>query len=169
MPSSISAIRCPTCSHRSGRSPACNRATARPTPRPALAGRGVLLYYVQVLYRLLANAVVAFHGLFIVFVVLGGLLAWRWRFVAVIHIPCAVWGILIEYRGWICPLTPLENSLRARAGQAGYSGGFVEHYLVPAIYPSGLTSRLQAVLGTAVLVVNAFAYGMLIRRLTRGT
>ncbi|PYP08664.1 MAG: hypothetical protein DMD59_11520 [Gemmatimonadetes bacterium] len=75
---------------------------------------------------------------------------------------------LIEYRGWICPLTPLENGLRTRAGQAGYGGGFIEHYLVPAIYPSGLTSRIQAVLGTAVLVINAFAYGMLIRRLTRG-
>src|SRR5439155_21257746 len=85
--------------------------------RPALAGRGVLLYYLRVLYRLLANAVVAFHGLFILFVVLGGFLAWRWRWVAAVHIPCASWGILIEYRGGICPLTPLENSLRARAGQ----------------------------------------------------
>jgi len=127
-----------------------------------------LLYYLQVFYRLLANAVVAFHALFILFVVLGGLLAWRWRWIAAAHIPCALWGMLIEYRGWICPLTPLENGLRTRAGQAGYGGGFIEHYLVPAIYPSGLTSRIQAVLGTTVLVINAFAYGMLIRRLTRG-
>ncbi len=127
-----------------------------------------MLYYVRVRYRLLADAVVAFHGLFIVFVIFGGLLAWRWRFVAVVHIPCALWGMLIEYRGWICPLTPLENSLRMRAGQAGYSGGFIEHYLVPVIYPSGLTSRIQAVLGTAVLVINVFAYAVLIRRLTRG-
>jgi len=128
-----------------------------------------LLYYVQVRYRLLADAVVAFHGLFIVFVILGGFLAWRWRFVAVVHIPCALWGMLIEYRGWICPLTPLENSLRMRAGQAGYSGGFIEHYLVPAIYPSGLTPRIQAALGTAVVVINVFTYAVLIRRLTRGS
>ena len=128
-----------------------------------------MLYYVQVRYRLLADAVVAFHGLFIVFVIFGGFLAWRWRFVAVVHIPCALWGMLIEYRGWICPLTPLENSLRMRAGQAGYSDGFIEHYLVPAIYPSGLTPRIQAALGTAVLVINVFAYAVLIRRFTRGS
>jgi uncharacterized protein DUF2784 len=121
-----------------------------------------------VVYRLLANAVVVLHALFIVFVVGGGVLAWRWRWVAAIHIPCAVWGVLIEYRGWICPLTPLENSLRARAGQEGYSGGFVEHYLVPAIYPSGLTPRVQMMLGTFVLVSNALAYALLLRRLTRG-
>jgi len=122
-----------------------------------------------VLYRLLASAVVAFHGLFILFVVFGGFVAWRWRWVAAIHLPCAVWGMLIEFRGWICPLTPLENSLRARAGQAGYSGGFIEHYLLPAMYPAGLTPRIQAALGSAVLVINAVAYAVLIRRLTRGS
>ena len=129
-----------------------------------------MLYYLVVLYRLLANAVVVLHALFIVFVVCGGLLAWRWRWVAAIHIPCAIWGVLIEYRGWICPLTPLENSLRARAGggQEGYSGGFVEHYLLPAMYPSGLTPRVQLMLGTFVLVINVFAYALLLRRLTRG-
>jgi hypothetical protein len=121
-----------------------------------------------VLYRLLANAVVVFHALFILFVLFGGFLAWRWRWVAALHLPCAVWGMLIEYRGWICPLTPLENTLRAKAGEHGYSGGFVEHYLLPAIYPSGLTSRVQVVLGTFVLVVNVLAYTVLIRRLTRG-
>ena len=121
------------------------------------------------LYRLLADAVVTFHGLFIVFVVFGGFVAWRWRWVAAIHLPCAVWGMLIEFRGWICPLTPLENSLRARAGQAGYSGGFIEHYLLPAMYPAGLTPRIQAALGSAVLVINAVAYAVLIRRLTRGS
>ncbi len=128
-----------------------------------------MLYYLRVLYRLVANAVVVFHALFILFVVLGGFIAWRWRWVAALHIPCALWGMLIEYRGWICPLTPLENTLRERAGQQGYSGGFVEHYLLPAIYPSGLTPRIQAVLGTAVLVINAVAYTLLIRRLTRGS
>lgn len=120
-------------------------------------------------YRLLANAVVLVHGLFIVFVVVGGFLAWRRAWIAAVHLPCAVWGILIEFRGWICPLTPLENSLRARAGQAGYSGGFIEHYLLPVMYPAGLTPRVQLVLGTAVLVINAIAYAVLIRRLQRGS
>lgn len=126
-------------------------------------------YFLDVLYRLLANAVVAVHALFIVFVVFGGFLVWRWRWVAALHVPCAVWGVLIEYRGWICPLTPLENQLRAKAGEQGYGGGFVEHYLLPAIYPSGLTPRVQALLGTAVLAVNLFAYGVLLRRILRGS
>jgi hypothetical protein len=121
-----------------------------------------------VLYRLLANAVVLLHALFIVFIVFGGFLAWRWRWVAVLHVPAALWGVLIEYRGWICPLTPLENALRVKAGQAGYSGGFVEHYLLPAMYPSGLTPRIQAGLGTLVLVVNVVAYTIFVRRLMRG-
>ena len=120
------------------------------------------------LYRLLANAVVLLHALFIVFIVFGGFLAWRWRWVAVLHVPAAIWGVLIEYRGWICPLTPLENALRVKAGQAGYSGGFVEHYLLPAMYPSGLTPRIQAGLGTLVLVVNVVAYTIFVRRLMRG-
>jgi hypothetical protein len=122
-----------------------------------------------VLYRLLANAVVSIHALFILFVVLGGFLAWRWRWVAAVHVPCAIWGVLIEYRGWICPLTPLENALRAKAGQQGYSGGFIEHYLLPTIYPAGLTPRVQALLGTFVVVVNAFAYTVLLRRIPRGS
>ena len=126
-------------------------------------------YYLRVLYRLLANAVLSIHALFILFVVLGGFLAWRRRWVAAVHIPCAIWGVLIEYRGWICPLTPLENALRAKAGQQGYSGGFIEHYLMPTIYPSGLTPRVQALLGTFVLVVTAFAYTVLLRRILRGS
>lgn len=127
-----------------------------------------MLYYLGVLYRLLANAVVLIHALFIVFILCGGFLAWRWRWVAAIHVPCAIWGVLIEYFGWICPLTPLENSLRARAGQEGYSGGFIEHYVLPVIYPAGLTPRVQMMLGTFVLVVNALAYAVLLRRITRG-
>ncbi len=126
-------------------------------------------YYLRVLYRLLANAVVSIHALFILFVVLGGFLAWRRRWVAAVHIPCAIWGVLIEYRGWMCPLTPVENALRAKAGQQGYSGGFIEHYLMPTIYPSGLTPRVQALLGTFVLVVTAFAYTVLLRRILRGS
>ncbi|MDP3909045.1 MAG: DUF2784 domain-containing protein [Gemmatimonadales bacterium] len=126
-------------------------------------------YSYTVLYRLLANGVVILHALFIVFVVLGGLLAWRWRWVALAHIPCAVWGVLIEYRGWICPLTPLENHLRQKAGDAGYGGGFIEHHVLPAIYPAGLTPRVQLALGTAVLVINLIAYGILVRRMLRGS
>lgn len=126
-------------------------------------------YYLRVLYRLLANAVVGLHALFIAFVVVGGFLAWRWRWVAAVHLPCAVWGVLIEYRHWVCPLTPLENYLRAKAGEQGYEGGFIEHYLLPAIYPAGLTPRVQMVLGTAALAVNLLAYGVLVRRLFRGT
>ena len=121
------------------------------------------------LYRLLANTVVTAHALFIVFVVLGGFLAWRWRWVAALHLPCAAWGVLIEFRHWVCPLTPLENHLRAKAGAQGYEGGFIEHYLLPVIYPGGLTPRSQLVLGTAALAVNLLAYGVLARRLVRGS
>lgn len=110
------------------------------------------------LWRLLANAVVLLHGLFILFIVFGGFLTWRWRGVAWVHVPFAVWGVLIEYFGWVCPLTPLENHFRARAGLAGYSGGFIEHYLLPIIYPAGLTPRTQILLGTLALIVNLCAY-----------
>lgn len=120
------------------------------------------------LYRILADGVVLAHAAFVTFVVLGGFLAWRWRAVALLHVPCALWGIAIEYGGWICPLTPLENMLRERAGLEGYHGGFVEHYVIPALYPAGLTRPTQAVLGTLVLAVNLVAYGVLIRRLLKG-
>lgn len=120
------------------------------------------------LYRLLASAIVLAHGLFVVFVVLGGFLVWRWRWLAALQLPSAAWGVLIEYRHWVCPLTPLENHLRTKAGAEGYSGGFVEHYVWPVIYPGGLTPQVQFVLGTAVLAVNLVAYGVLMRRLLRG-
>jgi hypothetical protein len=119
-------------------------------------------------YRLLADAVVLLHTAFVAFVVLGGFLAWRWRWVAWLHVPCAVWGVLIEYRGWICPLTPIENHFRARAGLEGYRGGFIEHYILPLLYPAGLTPPKQVVLGTFALVVNLIAYGVLVRRVLRG-
>jgi len=109
-------------------------------------------------YRILADAVVLVHAAFVAFVVLGGFLAWRWRWVVWLHVPCAL------YAGWICPLTPLENALRARAGLEGYRGGFVEHYVIPALYPAGLARPTQVVLGTLVLAVNLVAYGMLLRR-----
>jgi hypothetical protein len=119
-------------------------------------------------YRLLADAVVLLHTAFVAFVVLGGFLAWRWRWLVWLHLPCAVWGVLIEYRGWICPLTPIENYFRSRAGLEGYRGGFIEHYILPLLYPAGLTPPKQVVLGTFALVVNLIAYGVLVRRVLRG-
>ena len=121
------------------------------------------------MYRMLADAVVLAHALFVGFVVLGGFLVWRWGWLVWAHLPAAVWGAAIEYGGWICPLTPLENAFRARAGLAGYGGGFVEHYVIPLLYPADLTAPKQVVLGTLVLLVNLVAYGVLVRRLLRGT
>jgi uncharacterized protein DUF2784 len=119
-------------------------------------------------YRLLADAVVLLHTAFVAFVVLGGFLAWRWRWIVWLHVPCAVWGVLIEYRGWICPLTPIENYFRSRAGLEGYRGGFIEHYVLPLLYPTGLTPPKQVVLGTFALLVNLVAYSVLVRRVLRG-
>jgi uncharacterized protein DUF2784 len=120
------------------------------------------------LYRVLADSAVLLHTAFVAFVMLGGFLAWRWRPLVWLHVPCAVWGVLIEYGGWICPLTPLENELRRRAGLDGYAGGFIEHYVIPVLYPAGLSRPTQAVLGTLVLFVNVVAYGVLLRRTPRG-
>jgi hypothetical protein len=116
------------------------------------------------IYRILADLVVGVHALFVAFVMVGGLLALRWPWVVALHLPAAVWGALIEFQGWICPLTPLEQSLRAAAGEAGYQGGFIEHYLLPALYPADLTRGVQLVLGSAVIVVNALVYGFLLVR-----
>jgi hypothetical protein len=115
-------------------------------------------------YRVMADLVVGVHALFVAFVLAGGLLVLRRPWVAALHVPAAVWGALIEFQGWICPLTPLEQSLRAAAGEAGYRGGFIEHYLLPVLYPSGLTRDVQVVLGSLVLLVNVAIYGFLLRR-----
>jgi hypothetical protein len=115
-------------------------------------------------YRLLADATVAFHVAFIAFVVLGGLLVLRKRWVAWLHLPAVAWVVYLELAGAICPLTPLENALRSRAGQAGYEGGFIEHYAIPLIYPAGLTPHIQVILGVAVLLLNAGVYALLWRR-----
>jgi hypothetical protein len=119
------------------------------------------------IYRALADLVLVVHLTFVLFVVLGGLLVLRWPRAAWLHIPAAVWGVLIEYTGWICPLTPLENSFRARGGEAGYTGGFIEHYIQPVLYPAGLTRGTQIVLGSFVLLLNLFAYGILLARAKR--
>ena len=117
--------------------------------------------------RLLADATVAFHLAFIAFVVLGGLLVLRKPFLAWLHLPAVVWVVWLELTGAICPLTPLENYFRSRAGQAGYEGGFIDHYLMPVIYPTGLTPQIQVVLGIAVLVLNVALYAIVLRRRRR--
>jgi hypothetical protein len=119
------------------------------------------------LYRLLADLVVAAHLGFVLFVVLGGLLALRWPRAAWFHIPAALWGAGIEFAAGICPLTPLENHLRALGGEAGYAGGFVEHYVLPVLYPDGLTRGVQLGLGTFVLLLNASVYMLVWRRSRR--
>jgi hypothetical protein len=110
------------------------------------------------LYRLLADATLVIHLLFVLFVALGGFLVLRWRKVAWVHLPAAVWGGLIELAGWICPLTPLENLLRRLGGEAGYTGGFIDHYVISLIYPEGLTRSMQLAVGVTVLVVNTAIY-----------
>lgn len=110
-------------------------------------------------WSLLADVVVVAHGAFVLTVVLGGLLARRWRRIAWVHLPVAAWGAGIELvPGAICPLTPLEQSLRLRAGQAGYAGSFIEHCLEPVIYPSFLTREIQLLLAALVVGINLWAY-----------
>jgi hypothetical protein len=110
-------------------------------------------------YRFLTDLTIAFHFAFLVFVVLGGFLVRRYRWVAIPHLLAAAWGVYVEAMpGVMCPLTPLENELSVRAGGAGYEGGFIEHYLVPVIYPEGLTRTVQWVLAAVVLAVNVVVY-----------
>jgi hypothetical protein len=120
-------------------------------------------------YHILADLVVALHFAFIIFGLLGGLLVlWR-KWIAYIHIPAAIWGSLIVIQGWVCPLTPLENFLRMEGGAAGYSGGFITHYIAPIIYPEGLTRDLQVNLGFIALGINITIYIYVIYRRRRKT
>ena len=112
---------------------------------------------------MIADLVVAAHFAFVVFVVLGGLLALRWRWLIWLHIPAVIWGVAIEFGGWICPLTPLENHFRRQAGGAGYQGDFIAHYILPILYPEGLTRRDQIFLGGFAIAINAAVYLMLFR------
>ena len=114
--------------------------------------------------RILADAVVLVHFGFIVFAALGGLLALRWRWMAAIHLPATSWAIFVEWSASPCPLTPFEKSLRRAAGEAGYPGSFVEHYVLPVIYPPGLTVDLQLALGTLLLIFNVAVYIAVWRR-----
>jgi len=108
--------------------------------------------------------VVLGHFVFIVFVLFGGLLALRWHWMPWVHIPAMVWGMAVEVFGWICPLTPLENFFLRAGDSGGYSGGFIEHYLLPVIYPVGLTRELQLFLGIGLLLVNLVIYLVVWRR-----
>jgi hypothetical protein len=115
-------------------------------------------------YGVLADLVVFVHGTFVLFVVVGGLVALRWPRVVWFHAPAVLWGSIVELAGWGCPLTPLENWLRALGDQAGYAGSFVERYLLPILYPEHLTRALQVGLGVAVLLVNLVIYSYVLRR-----
>jgi hypothetical protein len=116
------------------------------------------------IYRALADLVVIMHLAFVLFAVLGCLAVLRWPRLAFAHLPAVVWAVLVEYAGWICPLTPLEIRFRQAGGEPGYVGDFLDHYLVPLLYPAGLTRGLQVAAGTFVLLLNLLAYWRVVRR-----
>jgi len=115
-------------------------------------------------YRAAADAILILHLVFVIFVVLGGVIVLRWPRLAWLHVPAVLWAAWIEFAGWICPLTPLEISLRQRAGEAGYAGDFMEHYLTSALYPEGLTRTTQIALGGAVVLINLAVYVVILNR-----
>jgi uncharacterized membrane protein (DUF485 family) len=119
------------------------------------------------LYRLLADAVLIVHLSFVLWVALGVLIVWRAPWSAGLHIPAVAWGIYIELSGAICPLTTWEIELRERGGQAGYSGGFIDHYITGCLYPDGLTRSAQIAVGVVVFALNATIYWLLVRRMRR--
>lgn len=116
------------------------------------------------LYRLAADLLVLIHFSFVIFVVLGGLLVFRWPKVAWAHLPAAAWGAWIEFAGAVCPLTPWEKSLRAKAGGDIYDGGFIDNYIIPLIYPPGLSEDVATLLGFFVLGINFLIYSMVVYR-----
>jgi hypothetical protein len=120
------------------------------------------------IYPLLADVVLIVHLLFVFFVLGGGLLVWKWRWIACLHLPAAAWGAVVEYTGWICPLTPLENWLRDQGGRIGDEHDFIARYVLPILYPGELTRDIQLLLGTVVIAVNAVIYCWLWRTQARG-
>ncbi|HEX6182460.1 MAG TPA: DUF2784 domain-containing protein [Pyrinomonadaceae bacterium] len=110
------------------------------------------------LYRALADTVLVAHFAFVLFAVLGGLLALRWHRAVWLHVPALAWGLLVQLANWECPLTPLENYFRRLGGEAGYAGGFVEHYVSAILYPEHITHAFRFVLGLFLLVINLVAY-----------
>jgi len=117
-----------------------------------------------VLYRVLADLVLVVHTAFVAFALLGALMALRWRWLPWLHVPAVAWGAFVELSGRVCPLTPLENSLRLEAGSAGYSGDFIEHYLLPLLYSTTLTRNDQILLGVCLLLANLLMYGLILYR-----
>jgi hypothetical protein len=115
------------------------------------------------LFQVLADLVLLLHASFIAFVVFGALFAIRWPRIVWLHLPACIWAAILEFCGFICPLTPLENRLRRAGGEASYAEGFIEHYLVPFVYPPGLTPRLQVLLGVVVVLVNGLLYWCVLR------
>ncbi|NOR05364.1 MAG: DUF2784 family protein [Deltaproteobacteria bacterium] len=111
-----------------------------------------------------ADLVVMVHVAFVLFSVLGGFLVLRWKLCAWIHIPAVMWAALIEFCGWVCPLTPLENWLREKGGGSSYGSGFIEHYIIPVLYPASLTQNMQIILGVFVLGINLVIYGWILHR-----
>jgi hypothetical protein len=122
----------------------------------------------ETFYRWLADLIVLVHFAFVLFVVLGGLLAARWRGMIPVHVAAVIWAALIEFSGWICPLTPLENQLRAKSGSGDYHSDFVAHYILPVLYPEGLTRPTQIALGILVIALNLAVYGWLFRFVAKG-
>ena len=120
--------------------------------------------FLPTLFRVAADLVVVVHAAFVVFVILGGLVVARWPRMAWLHLPAVAWGVVIELAGWICPLTPLENYLRERAGSSAYQGDFIEHYLLPVLYPAQLTRVRQIWFGVLAIVINLSVYMYVIRR-----
>ena len=116
---------------------------------------------------LLADLVVLVHLAFVIFAVFGALLIFKWRWIIFLHLPAVFWGIYIEITGGVCPLTPLENLLRSKSGKSGYSGGFIEYYITPVLYPSGLTGEIQHLLGITLLVINLLIYWRLVMKVRR--
>lgn len=119
------------------------------------------------MYLWLSDLVVLIHFGFVAFVVAGAALILRWQWVMALHLPAVIWGALVEFTHWICPLTYLENWLRMQAGAAAYRGDFVSHYLLPILYPAHLTGHIQIALGLFVIVINLLAYGLVVRRWRR--
>jgi|SRR5215469_1112047 len=118
-------------------------------------------------WRILADLLVVLHLAFAAFVIFGGFLAWKWRAAVFAHLPALAWGFWIETSGQICPLTPLEIHLRRLAGEAGYQGGFLNHYVLPVLYPPGLTRPDQWVLAVLLLAINLTAYGVVLKKSLR--
>jgi hypothetical protein len=118
-------------------------------------------------YRFFADALVVGHLAFVGFVIFGGLLVVRWPRMAFVHLPAAAWGVFIEWSGWLCPLTILENHLRDLGNQSTYQGGFVDHYVMPVLYPDGLTRNIQFILGAGILILNLTLYAITVRQLRR--